>query len=208
MRKFNLFILIFCNALFSFAQTITDVSPNYGAKGQTLNVTITGNNTHFTQPSATTVTFFKSGSPTSAVNVNHFSSSSSTTIIANISISPGAANGLYDIVIYDFADGIIGSTFSVVNVGIQNVNESENAFEIYPNPVKEYFFIEIKDKNSEIEQITILDLPGRKVFEQLKPVLQNGLLKLDANQMQLHSGTYIINVRTTGGNYYRKILVE
>jgi hypothetical protein len=86
--------------------TLSSISPNMGNAGQTLNVTITGNNTHFNQGSGTTVAFgFNQGSGTTVVN--SINTTSSTSIIANITIPSNTYTGSYNVDVYNDIDGYL-----------------------------------------------------------------------------------------------------
>lgn len=76
--------------VFAFAQTpaITNVSPNQGKRGQTLNLQITGTQTNFTQASNIAVTIFNAAT---AIRANAVSVLSNTSLIANITIPLNAA---------------------------------------------------------------------------------------------------------------------
>jgi len=62
MKTISTIFSFFVMTVFAFAQTptITNISPNQGQRGQTLNLQITGNQTTFAQGSNITVTIFNS----------------------------------------------------------------------------------------------------------------------------------------------------
>ena len=69
MKTLLITFLVFILPIITFSQSLVSINPNTGNAGQTLNVTITGNNTHFNQGSATIVDFsFNQGSNTTVVN--------------------------------------------------------------------------------------------------------------------------------------------
>ncbi|GEM_PF-2961022 len=95
--------------------TLVSISPNTGNAGQTLDVTITGSNTHFDQGSATLLHFgFEQGSSTTIVN--SISAPNSTTLIANITIPFNTGTGSYSVSTYNLIDGVVmlNSSFNVV----------------------------------------------------------------------------------------------
>jgi hypothetical protein len=107
------FILAFL-PIVTFSQSLVSVSPNNGNAGETLNVTITGNNTHFDQGSGTTVDFgFNQGSSTMVVN--SINATSSTSLIANITIPSNTYTGSYNVYIYNNVDGYIAYNGFQVN---------------------------------------------------------------------------------------------
>lgn len=89
-----------------YSQNLVSVTPNTGYAGQTLNVTITGNNTQFDQGTSTMVNFgFNQGSGTTVIN--SMSIVNATTITANISIPSTAFTGDYDVSTHSENDGFL-----------------------------------------------------------------------------------------------------
>jgi hypothetical protein len=74
--------------------------------GQTLNVTITGRNTHFSQASGTII-YFTFNQASSTIIVNSDSVINDTTMRANITIPAFADTGKYGLAVYDATDGNI-----------------------------------------------------------------------------------------------------
>jgi hypothetical protein len=120
------------------------------------------------------------------------------------------AKGYYNLVVNNSALELVSlpdAYYVSVNSGIDEV-VTHPSFRIYPNPANDLLFIKMENTNEEVEQIIITDILGREIFDQQKPVLQNGSIQFDTKKLQLGSGTYFINLRTCNGNYCRKILVE
>lgn len=106
MNKLTTIILIILLPLISLSQSLTSISPNSGNAGQTLNLTITGNATHFDQGSGTLLDFgFNQGSGTTVIN--SISASSPTTIVANITIPTNTYTGDYEVSTYNPTDGVL-----------------------------------------------------------------------------------------------------
>lgn len=107
MKKiFYLFLLLLLPAA-SFAQSLTGVSPSSVNAGVTLDVTITGSNTHFTDPNGTQLYFgFASGSSTSQDCINTMTVVDDVTLHANISVPPYAV-GNYNVQVINSVDGTI-----------------------------------------------------------------------------------------------------
>ena len=100
----NILGLTLVNGFHVTANTLTFLSsanPTYATVGQTLNVTITGNLTHFSQ--ATNTINFSQGSNT--LVANSVSTISNTSIQANVTIPVGAAIGNYNINLQNLIDG-------------------------------------------------------------------------------------------------------
>jgi hypothetical protein len=103
MKKYLLILLcsFFLKSL--SAQTISSINPNSGNAGQTLTVTITGNNTHFASGSSTYADFeFTQGSGTYVNNVSSF-----TSMTVNTTIPPGITSGYYDFYTSNSFDGFL-----------------------------------------------------------------------------------------------------
>lgn len=83
---------------------ITAVTPATAKRGQTLNVTITGSNTNFTQGSDLTVSLFNAGSPLTS---NFAIANTNTSITANFTIPANEALGLHDLYVLSSADGFL-----------------------------------------------------------------------------------------------------
>ncbi len=92
--------------------SLVSVNPSTANAGQTLNVTILGQNTHFTQGSSTIVEF--GFDPINAVN--SFNIISDTEIQANITIPANVYSGLYDLYVNNNIDGSLSllNSFQVV----------------------------------------------------------------------------------------------
>jgi len=89
--------------MFVLPQNLVSINPSNSNAGQTLNVTIIGNATHFSQGSGTTIDFgFNQGSSTVVNSINILSN---TSILANITIPSSTNTGDYDVYAYNFIDG-------------------------------------------------------------------------------------------------------
>ncbi|TNE54589.1 MAG: T9SS type A sorting domain-containing protein [Bacteroidetes bacterium] len=110
MKKLNLINLIAVLLLSTsaFAQNLVSVNPNSANAGQTLDVTITGANTHFDQASSTQIHFgFQQGSTTV---VNSLTATSDTELVANISVPANTFTGDYDVSVYNGINGLMTLT--------------------------------------------------------------------------------------------------
>ncbi len=82
--------------------SISAISPATANAGQTLNVTITGANTHFQSGSGTSVGFsFNQGSST----INSINASSETSITVNVTVPSNTYTGNYNVSVYNSIDG-------------------------------------------------------------------------------------------------------
>lgn len=91
---------------FAVSQNLVSISPSGANNGQTLNVTITGTNTHFIQGSGTTTTVgFSSGQGVGTPVVNSKTILNDSSIIANISVPVNANTGYYNVYTNNPTDG-------------------------------------------------------------------------------------------------------
>ncbi len=111
--------------------SILSVSPSTANAGETLNVTITGVNTHFTQASSTSIEF--SFDPINGVN--SYNIISDTEILANVTVPSNVYSDFYDVHIDNNIDGnlnlfnsfeVIGNPCSIAAAYTFNDNGSGN----------------------------------------------------------------------------------
>lgn len=119
------FTLLLCHI--SFPQNITSINPNEGDAGTTLNVTITGTNTHFTQATSTNVGFFFSGASGTATFPHSINTINSQTLMANLSIPTGISSGWYDFAVWTDLDGFMlkPNGFKVNGSAIHSITPNE-----------------------------------------------------------------------------------
>ena len=85
--------------------TLTSIVPDNAQQGESLSVTITGQNTNFTQGSGTTRVWLSQGAVT--IEADTFLSTSDTSITADFTIPIDAATGLWDVNVEDNVDGTL-----------------------------------------------------------------------------------------------------
>ena len=84
---------------------LVGITPGSVTQGTTLNVTISGQNTHFNQGTST-ITWFQQGSST-VIYPNSQNSTSATSMTANYTIPTTAVTGYYNTYTYNNADGML-----------------------------------------------------------------------------------------------------
>jgi hypothetical protein len=100
---------------------ISSISPNSGKAGQTLDVTITGTNTHFSNSNNTKVNFgFNAG--TSTLDVNSVTILSETSLKANVTIGSSLSTYYHDVTVENSTDGamVLAKGFQVLGVACQS----------------------------------------------------------------------------------------
>lgn len=106
MKKLIPLISFMLFSLITFSQNLVSINPNSANVSQTLDVTITGNATHFDQGSGTTISFgFEQGSGTTVINSINIISA--TSISANITIPVNTYTGDYNVYTNNVTDGIL-----------------------------------------------------------------------------------------------------
>jgi uncharacterized repeat protein (TIGR01451 family) len=114
MKKFLLFAIFAISSVINAQSTIQSVSPNVGNLGQSLTVTITGQDIDFTTISATTQVSFYNSSAEEIV-VNSIEALSESELIANITIPNTISTGLYNLSVETFFWGsaVLPNAFNV-----------------------------------------------------------------------------------------------
>lgn len=92
--------------IIGYSQNVSNLSPASGNAGQTLDVTITGTNTHFTDPNGTEL-YFGFGQGSSTTYINSLTVNSDVSMTANITIPLATATGNYSVQPINSIDGII-----------------------------------------------------------------------------------------------------
>jgi hypothetical protein len=179
--------------------SIAAITPSTANSGQTLNVTITGVNTHFAQGSGSNLSFeFDQGSSTS---VNSETATNDLTINANISIPANVITGFYDVYVYDFIDGYLTLNDGIF-VGFNSIEENQfsKQIELFPNPAHEILHVKINSpQNFTARYFTLFDVTGKYCEE--------FLIKEDENILDvsgLANGTYFIRITEEGKSALRR----
>lgn len=192
MRIFTTIIisLIFCYAQ---GQQIDDITPNQADAGETLEVTITGTNTFFTQATNTAIFFFFSGSSSTATVPNFYTIDNDNQITANLTVPLSTFQGWYDYSVYTDVVGTLYQVESFQVFGeINNVNnEVKGSFEaqLYPNPTNGNLSIKLANSKNTMLDAKIMDATGKQVHT---TSLKNG-----DNQISLEhlvKGVYFVKI--------------
>ena len=125
MFKLTVFFFSLLISSYISSQNLQSINPNTGIAGQTLSLTLTGQNTHFNQGSNTI--WFSAGS-TTAFSMANPTAANSTTISGNVSIPSGIPSGLYSINAYNSSDGTMtmSNAFTVASSNAQIISVSPN----------------------------------------------------------------------------------
>jgi len=124
MKKIYSLILSVIVASGFYAQSLTGITPSSANQGETLDVTITGENTNFTQGSGTSVHF--SFEQASTTIVNSYTVIDDLNLVANITVPSNVSVGTYDVTTSNNIDGDIALTgaFSVTQASLASITPS------------------------------------------------------------------------------------
>jgi hypothetical protein len=174
------------------------ISPANANVGQTLNVTITGTNTNFSQGSGSVIGFeFDQGSPSV---VNFYNVINNTSIFANITIPLTTSTGDYDVFVYNSIDGtlLLNDGFHVGPLSIDSYNIN-SMISIFPSPALTQ--LNIKSKGIRVKEVEIFDIKGKSI-NKLTP--QKGSVNIE----YLSSGVYFLKVYTKEGIVTKKFVKQ
>jgi hypothetical protein len=177
-------------------------SPQFALTGQTLNVTIFGSNTHFTQGSSTIGFMFSQGSGT--LNVNSYDILDDNRLYVNVTVPSNSQDGEYKICVYNTFDGImfLYDAF-IVHPSSVELQTMEKMFDIYPNPVSEEITIRSTVEVFEPYLVEIYNLQGK--------LMRSDFMNYDAltfNVEDFPSGLYIVKASTNGKTISGKFIKQ
>jgi hypothetical protein len=186
--KSLIFFITISMPFYLFSQNLVSINPSSASKGQTLNVTITGNNTHFSQGSGTLV-YFDQGSST--IIVNSSNATTTNTIQANITVGQSTLTGSHDVCVYNNVDGILKLNlgFYVGPSSVSDNNQNNASFVVSPNPAKNYTTVIAKASNLNNSFISVYNLKGNLLIHQ---ALRQEQTKIDISK--LAKGSYLIKM--------------
>ncbi len=148
---------------------IQTITPDEGKAGTTLNVTITGVNTHFSQATNTAVRFYFSGATTTATFPNSVNVQSNTTMTANLTIPGNIPTGTYDFSVKNEFDGylLVPGGFKVINdIGIGGARRNEAFVRVYPNPFHQMLYIRMDNQQDDEYEVKLFSLTGQLMDRQ------------------------------------------
>ncbi len=84
--------------------------------------------------------------------------------------------------------------------------EENNTLRIYPNPASDQFTLEYLSSTSELTQLTIINLDGKKIAEhsfQMKEGINTSLIPLEG----ITSGVYFVQMKTVGRDFVERLII-
>jgi Secretion system C-terminal sorting domain len=104
----------------------------------------------------------------------------------------------------------MGEYFELIGNYLQlnEFNQNDNSdISIYPNPANESITIDFKAFHSEIEEILVVDLQGKTVYNHEKISFSQNENTTKINLTDLLPGIYIISLKTKKGIYQKKLQI-
>ncbi len=189
--------------------SIDSIRPKVAQQNKTLDVSVVGTRSHFTQGSPV-FTFYLQGTSSANIDINSLAIINDTNAVLNITIKPiadtGYVNLLYSNIGIDGSTSLLNGFYIMPSNGV-NVNEllyKNNDIKIYPNPAKDNINIEAKNN---ILSIQILDLTNRLIHQALPPTKQNYFNILLQNLL-MPKEIYLIKIETEEGTITKRIVLE
>ncbi len=102
-----------------------------------------------------------------------------------------------------------GSEFISTEVFVEGNSISNNKiqmFEIYPNPVSDYIYVKIKDRNVDDLRISLMDLGGREIFSERVIPNNEELIKIKLPCVTI--GIYIFQLKVDSEVFSKKLLIN
>jgi hypothetical protein len=177
---------------------LVSISQIKSAPGETLEVTITGANTHFDQASSTTISFSQASSST-IINSSTITKISDTSIKASFTIPKNTSLGYYDVNLSNSLDGNLSmpNGFEIALIPTDVTNNLIPLITVYPNPVTDVLHL---SGVRGVGMLAISDLNGKTWLT--KQVVDNEVIHVSS----LQSGLYILKLITVDDTVIRKII--
>ncbi|MBL4592558.1 MAG: T9SS type A sorting domain-containing protein [Flavobacteriales bacterium] len=90
--------------------------------------------------------------------------------------------------------------FVTSSVGINENQDLYNSFSVYPNPTKDYIYIDKKDQNIDVGRVRIYNLRGRLIYDEK--------FRSKINISHLQRGLYFLKLEIEGGKELNYKLIK
>jgi hypothetical protein len=184
------------NLFVSAAQpgVLVSVSPDHADQNQEVVVTITGQNTNWSNP-APSVSMQNSNNNNEKFNATEVQINSQTNLQATFLIPADASIGMYDLLVDDL---VLPSSFLVTVINSIESNPELNV-SVYPNPATNNVWIETKSEAS----FAIYDLHGKQLVQK---ELNAGKSSIDISGFQ--SGMYMTVIQNNETKVINKLIIR
>jgi hypothetical protein len=92
-------------------------------------------------------------------------------------------------------------------VGIDNIIRNEKNVSIYPNPTKDYIYINFESNTNEYIYIQLYNLEGKLLKNIYQGKTLNNYTQISSNTSEIPSGIYIVSIQSGSNIYHQKIQV-
>lgn len=196
------------------AQQISNVTPSFIPRDQTLDVHISGVNTHFGQgtPTVNTSVWFSQASGTLVVFPNTVSAHSATHMTVNVTFDNTVPIGYYHVNTINGTDGWLTLENGVLVDWAVNVGENKSldyGLKLYPNPVINQLNVALELPSQEQVGLILYSIDG-KIVHEIAPAGQNAgkvSLSIDVQQLNLPPGQYVLGVQIGSQVYTKQVLL-
>lgn len=124
----------------------------------------------------------------------------------------GTTATLYDISYFNNQYVVVGLSGTILRhsgvIGVQE-NEIEQSVSVFPNPLTDFFSIEINNSYDVLQEIEIFDLTGKSIKKVVMNPLSavNSKILISVKDLDLHSGTYLVKIKHGNKLNYNRIIV-
>ncbi|MBU1010489.1 MAG: redoxin domain-containing protein [Bacteroidetes bacterium] len=88
-----------------------------------------------------------------------------------------------------------------INVGIAGLQASGNELQLFPNPSDGSFFIKREFNGTTSCSVSVVDLAGKELYRETA-IAGAGMINIDAKQLLLKTGMYIVKLEEDAGRVY------
>ena len=180
MKKIYSLILSVIVSSGLYAQSLTAITPSSANQGETLEVSITGDGTNFTQASSSSLSmYFEFNQSSSTISITNISAPDDNTLTATVSVPEDETVGSYNLFVYNNVDGNLslddslnGDNFCIevqfISIPNKFLFEIDKVLEKYQIKIDQYF---------EINYIKSIFKDENIKFSEMVFKVQNGLIE-------------------------------
>jgi hypothetical protein len=177
---------------------LQSLAPNFGNKGQTIEMQVTGQNTHFTKGLQASFNLPAKG----GLFLQSHTVINDSLFTCTVLIDPFTDTSSFTLYVNNTVDGslLLNGIFKVVTTGI-NESITQSGIRLHPNPASSVLNITLPSSSKEV-LIRICDITGKEFTRQYA---QSGNLEIDVSSIP--SGLYQCSVIASGLNLNQKLFI-
>jgi hypothetical protein len=181
---------------------LVTISPNIASPGQTVNVTVKGAFTTFTDSLDLEMAIYNDDM---FVEPTQFSIVHDSELVARFEIPDSFIVGSYNFGFISNTDGFLELPDAFI-IAATGINEITQSVRVYPNPAKDKLYLDINEKPNHIE---LTDITGKTIRIDAADIKYNiPSVSIDLSKYSVSKGLYFINIQTDKVRYYQKVMVE